>query len=101
MIGLGLSQIFAGIMLQVKARSEEITGVADLPRYGLDLIGGEGFLRGVLGAFNIFSIWWLVVLVFGFAVLTGRKPSQAAPPVLGGGILWLALAGLAAGFSFR
>jgi uncharacterized membrane protein YjjB (DUF3815 family) len=70
-----------------------------MPRVGLDLIGGEGFVRGILSTVNIFSIWWLVVLVFGFAVLTGRKPKQVAPAVIGAGIVWLILMGCMAGAS--
>jgi hypothetical protein len=101
LVGTALSQIVSGIAIQYKARSSGISSMDDLPRLGLDLLGGHGVLRGVLSAFNPFSIWWLVVLVFGFAVLTNRKPGQVAAPVIGGGSLWLVLIGMLGGLLIK
>jgi hypothetical protein len=101
LIGTGLGQIVSGIAIQLKARSSGISSMDDMPRLGLDLLGGHGLLRGVLSAFNVFTIWWFVVLVFGFAVLTNRKPGAiAAPTILAGGI-WLVLMGLLGGLFIK
>jgi hypothetical protein len=89
-----LSGLVYGVMSRQKAAAGDVTGMEDIPRLGLDLLGGEGMVRGLLGAVNPFTIWWLVVLVFGFAVLSGRTPRQAATPVLVAGGIWTLLGGL-------
>jgi hypothetical protein len=43
----------------------------------------------VLAGFDIFTIWWLVVLAFGCIVLTKRKASEVVPPALAAGIVWI------------
>lgn len=83
-----------------KAGSGEVAGMEDMPRFGLDLLGGNGFLRGLLSMVNPFSIWWLVVVVFGFAVLCGTTPQKATRPVLTAGLLWLLIGGLFYGLAF-
>ena len=87
-------------LLRQRAVSGDVTGVADLPRLGLDLVGGEGFVRGILSSFNLFTIWWLVILVYGLAVLSGRSPRQAMPAALVAGCVWLLLTGMLAGLAF-
>lgn len=91
--------IFA-VLIQMKASKGELSSMADLPRLGLDLLGGEGFLRGFLSAFNIFAIWWLVVLVYGYAALVAKKPRQTLGAVLGAGLLWLVIGGALGGLGF-
>ena len=95
-----LGAIVASFLLRRGALSGSITAAQDTPRIGLDLVGGEGFVRGILSQFNVFTIWWLVVLVYGVAVLAGRSPRQALPAVLVAGCLLLVLGGLLAGFSY-
>lgn len=98
-VGAGVPNLLLGLLLHLKARAGPIEGVDDMPRIGLDLLGGEGVLRGVLASISPFGIWWLVVLLYGFAALAGRAPGRMAAPVLAAGLLWLlgsgALNGLA------
>jgi len=96
----GIGGLVMGLLIQMKARSSGITGMADMPRLGLDLLGGEGFVRGLLSAFNLFAVWWLVVLVYGYATFVKRSPRQMAAPVLIAGVLWLLLGGALGGIGF-
>jgi hypothetical protein len=96
----GVGGLLYALLNRQRATSGDVTGVEDMPRVGLDLIGGEGFVRGILSMFNLFSIWWVVALVYGVAVLAGRTPRQALPAVLVAGGVWLLLMGLLTGLAF-
>ncbi len=100
LISSGVGSLVVGLIIQTKARTGGLTGMADLPRLGLDLLPVEGFWRGLLGAFNIFAVWWLVVLVFGYAALVRRAPRQMTGVVVTAGILWLLLGGALGGLGF-
>lgn len=85
------------------ALAGDVSGIEDMQRFGLDLvIPSQGFVRGVLAMISVFSIWWLVVLVYGFAVLAGRTPRQASAAVIIAGGVWLLASGamMGAGFVF-
>jgi hypothetical protein len=86
-----LQEIAQGVAVQLKYRAGQLLTREDQPRLGLDLLGGEGHVKNVLAAFDIFTVWWLVVVTLGFIVLTRRKASQVVPPVLAAGIAWLIL----------
>jgi hypothetical protein len=92
--------VVAGFLTRMKSASGELESMADLPRMGLDLVGGEGFVRGMLAAVNPFSIWWLVIVVYGMRVLADPQARRLAPVGLTGGILWIVLTGLLAGLGF-
>jgi hypothetical protein len=96
----GIGGFVIAFLNRQRAVSGDITGPEDMPRLGLDLVGGEGFVRGVLSQVNVFNIWWMVVLVYGVAVLAGRAPRQALPAALVAGCVWLLLMGLLAGLAF-
>lgn len=100
LVSSGLGGLVMGLLIQMKARAGSMSGMADLPRLGLDLLGGEGFARGLLGAFNPFAVWWLVILVYGFAAFLKRTPRQVTVTVLVAGILWLLLGGALAGVGY-
>jgi hypothetical protein len=91
------------VALQYRAGQVETAADVALPRVGLDLLapGAEGHVRGILHAVNVFSIWWLVVLVYGFAVLTGKPRGRVAVPVLVAGVAWILFSGWLAGFAAR
>jgi hypothetical protein len=100
LISSALGSLVFGLLIRMKANQGELSGMGDLPRMGLDLLGGEGFLRGFLSAFNLFAVWWLVVLVYGYAAMVGKKPRDMVAPVLGAGILWLVIGGALGGLGF-
>lgn len=56
-------------------------GPKDLtPSFGLDVFLAEDvskFVRGVAGFFTVFTVWHIVVLVVGFAALTGVSKGRA------------------------
>jgi hypothetical protein len=97
-VGSGIAGLLVGLLVQLKARAGPLGGMDDMPRIGLDLLGGEGILRSVLGSISPFSVWWLVVLVYGFAALSGRSAGRVALPVLAAGLLWLLGGGALNGF---
>lgn len=102
LISSGLSFVVMGIVVALNWNAGRIETPADIvPRLGLDLLGGEGVVRGLLAVVNLFSIWWLAVLVVGTGRLLGRTPRSVATPVLLAGIVWLAITGLLLSFNFR
>jgi hypothetical protein len=100
LISNGIGGLVMAAMIQMKGRAGTLTGMADLPRLGLDLLPVEGFMRGLLGAFNLFAVWWLVALVFGYAALVKRTPRQITATVVIAGLLWLVLGGALGGVGF-
>lgn len=51
--------------------------------------GTSGFVKALVAAFDVFSIWYLILLMIGLAAVSGTrkiKPSSVAPMVVG---LWL------------
>ena len=101
LINSGLGALVYGIAGFASYKAGHVETASDVfPRIGLDLIGGEGIVRGLLAAVNPFSIWWLVVLVYGFAALSGRSRAAVMGPVLAGGILWILVGGLLQGWQF-
>jgi hypothetical protein len=105
LISFGAYALLTSVVVILQHRAGQIETAADvvLPRLGLDLLvpGADGHLRGILNAVNIFSIWWLVVLVYGFAALTGRPRGRVLAPVLVAGWLWILATGWLAGFAAR
>jgi len=94
----GISALVTGLLIVVKRGGDTDLTLADLtPRIGLDLLGGDGVVRGLLSSVNPFSVWWLVVLVYGFARLSGRPRAAVLPAILGAGLLWMLATGALAG----
>jgi hypothetical protein len=101
LVNSGLGTLVYGIAAFANYKAGHVETAGDVfPRLGLDLIGGEGIVRGLLAAVNPFSVWWLVVLVYGFAALSGRSRTAVMAPVLTGGVLWLLVGGLLQGWQF-
>jgi hypothetical protein len=66
----------------------------------LPMVDGNSFLGMLLGAIDLFRIWWLVSLAIGLGVLYKRRTSPIAWSLLGVyGALVLAFAGIRAAFS--
>ena len=101
LVNSGLGTLVYGIAGFAGYKAGHVETAGDVyPRLGLDLVGGEGVVRGLLATVNPFSIWWLVVLVYGFAALSGRSRAAVAGPVLAAGILWMLAGGLLQGWQF-
>lgn len=103
LVSFGAYSLLTSILVALKYRAGQIETAADvnLPRLGLDLLftGAEGHLRGMLNAVNLFSIWWLVVLVYGFAVLAGKPRGRVLAPVMVAGAVWIVFIGWLSGFA--
>ena len=64
----------------VKLRGE-LTSMAGMqPAFGLDLLLGDDaprLLQGLLNYFSFFTLWYIVILAFGYAALTGVSKAKA------------------------
>ena len=83
---VGFLRYPAGFVV-VYLRRDDLQSMAELqPGFGLDLLLSEEsskLLRGVLTYFSIFTIWYIVILVFAFAYMTkvskGKSFAATAP----------------------
>jgi hypothetical protein len=77
---VSLLQGIAGYFV-IRSKADQIQSTQDLiPPFGLDIFlhdGGSRLLQALVGFFSIFEIWYLVILVFGIAYLTGASKSKA------------------------
>ena len=105
LISYGAYVLLVGILGFMRLQGgQTIEGPADIvPAIGLDLLApdSEGHARGILNSVNVFSLWWLVVLVYGFAALSARPRAKVAAPVLAAGLIWILATGWLAGLQFR
>ena len=99
--GLSLISLLALIAGTVILKTKEVTNVAELqPALGLDIFMPEGsnkYLTALLGFFNIFEIWWIVMAVLiishAFGVTRGKALAVVLPLSLLGLIFRVVMAG--------
>lgn len=106
LFALGAYTGFIGIAYQLlnsiylRAVNPEVSGPADLQRASLNFSLGaflpdsQGFLASFLGQIGLFSIWGLVLYVWGAALVTGRRRGAVAWPVIIVFLIMALLAGL-------
>jgi hypothetical protein len=71
---------YAATYIVIKTKGDEIQSPEQLqPPFGIDIFfqSAHGALLAFLNFFSIFEIWYLVVLVFGLAYLTGSSKGKA------------------------
>ncbi len=86
----------------VRAKGDEIQSPEQLtPPFGIDIFfpSAHGALYAFLNFFSIFEIWYLVVLVFGLAYLTGSSKGKAFAAITPAWILPLIFRMIGAAFS--
>jgi hypothetical protein len=98
-VGFGLNMLLGGILTRVRWGGGQVESAADLyPRMGLDLVGGDGWVRAFMSMVNPFSIWSGVLVVLGVAYMAKRPARAVAGPVVAGLVLGALLGALMMGW---
>ena len=73
-----LAQVAQSVVVKIRG---ELTSMAGMkPAFGLDLLLGDDaprLLQGLLNYFSFFTLWYTVILAFGYAALTGVSKAKA------------------------
>ena len=73
-----LAQVAQSVVVKIRG---ELTSMAGMkPAFGLDLLLGDDaprLLQGLLNYFSFFTLWYIVILAFGYAALTGVSKAKA------------------------
>ena len=74
-----LSAAFSGAVNYFRGATGSVANLGGL----LPMLPEKSFVAGLLGAIDVFFIWWVVVLAMGLAVLYRRRTQPIATTLLG------------------
>jgi hypothetical protein len=74
-----LGAVFGGLVNYFRQRMDSVTNLGSL----LPMLPEKSFAANLLGAIDIFIIWWMIVLAIGLGVLYRRRTQPIAFALLG------------------